>query len=101
MSKSTVTAATVREFFRADEKRMARLPEAAQVTVAKGARGRLHPEVIAEFNKRRKADRRYEVGASGAVVAERKAQRKALAESGVAVGKRGPLSKDALAALKG
>lgn len=101
MSKSTVTAAVVREFFRADEKRMARIPEAAQATVAKGARGRLHPEAISEFNKRRKADRRYVLGASTEAVKARQAQRKALTDAGVAVGKRGPLSKEALAALKG
>lgn len=45
MSK-VITASTVRNYFREDAKRMESLPEAARASVAEGARGRLHPEVI-------------------------------------------------------
>lgn len=100
MSKSTVTAADVREFFRADEKRLARLSPEAAATVREGARGRLHPEAIKVHNSRRRT-RQYVLGASGAAVAARKQARADLAAKGVAVGKRGPLSKEALAVLKG
>lgn len=101
MPKSTtvVTAREVREFFRAEPKRMARLSTEAAATVSAGARGRLHPEVIAEHNKRRNG-RTYVLGASGEAVAERKAAREALRASGVKVGLRGPLSKEALAQSK-
>lgn len=99
MSKSVVTAAEVREFYRADAKRMSRLSDAAKVTVAEGARGRLHPEVVADHNKARRT-RQYVTGASKAAKAAKAAQRDALVEKGFAVGKRGPLSKEALAALK-
>ena len=99
----TVTAATVREFFRADEKRIARLkdPKAAH-TVAEGARGRLHPEVIAAYNKGRKPERQYVLG----VGKTQKAEAAALREKAVAMGagKRGPLPKavrEALAQPKG
>lgn len=101
MSKPTVvTAREVREFFRADEKRVSRLSPEAAATVAEGARGRLHPEAVKVHNARRRT-RQYVLGASKAAVAKREAQREALRESGVPVGKRGPLSKDALARLKG
>ena len=98
MSKSTVTAADVREYFRADEKRMSALSEQAQRTVQAGARGKVSPEAIKKFNVKRRKDRRYVVGASSAVKAQAKAQRSALIEQGLA-GKRGPLSKAAKAAL--
>lgn len=91
MSKH-ITAATVREFLR-DEKRFAGLSEAAQRTVREGARGRLHPDAIKAYNKGRKADRRYVLGAGKAVKAEAKAKREALRAQGVAVGSRGPLPK--------
>lgn len=95
------TAADVRAMFRSNEKRMARLSEAAQATVKEGARGRLHPEAIKEFNKGRKAHRRYVLGATKAATEQRAAARAKAAQAGVAVGKRGPLSKEALAVLKG
>lgn len=97
MSKSTVTAATVREFYRANAKRMGRLSEAAQATVAEGARGRLHPQVIKDYNRGRKNT--YALGAGKAVAAAREAERAALREAGVEVGKRGPLSAAAKVAL--
>lgn len=101
MSKSLAapTAADVRALFRTNETRLARLSEAAQATVREGARGRLHPDAVKEFNKGRKPNRRYALGNSGAAVAERKAARQALVKAGVPVGKRGPLNAAAKAAL--
>lgn len=99
MTKSIVTAADVRAYFRADEKRMNALPAEAQATVREGARGRLHPQAIKGFNSKRRQDRRYVLGASGKAKAEVKAQRETLAAQGVTVGKRGPLSKEAKAVL--
>lgn len=102
MTKFTApTAAVVRDTFRSNEKRMARLSPEAQKTVAPGARGRLHPEVIANFNRGRKPANRYELGATKASVDAKAAARAKAASAGVKVGKRGPLSKEALAALKG
>ena len=80
-----VTAATVREFFRADEKRVARLKsDEARHTVHKGARGRLHPEVIAAYNKGRKPERQYALGAGK--VAKAQAQERRAAVRGSAGG---------------
>ena len=104
MNKSitTVTAADVRDFYRADEKRMARLSPEAQATVREGAKGRLHAEAVEDHNKRRRT-RRYTLGAStvaaSAAKAEAAALRVAAAEAGVTVGKRGPLPKAAKQAL--
>ena len=90
-----VTAATVRSFFNADAKRVARLPEAARVSVQPGARGRLHAEVIKAYNKGRKADKKYVTGATNtAKAAQKDANRKARADllsKGIPVGSRGPL----------
>lgn len=97
MSKSTVTAATVRSFFRGNEKRFAALSDEAKVTVEEGARGRLHPEAIKSFNKGRK--NRYELGATAQVAKARKEARAALVEKGLA-GTRGPLRKDVAAQVK-
>lgn len=105
MNKSTiVTAAQVREFFRADEKRLARLgSDEARHTVKAGARGRLHPEVIEAYNKGRKAEKRYVSGATGTAQAQAKAEALALRvkafDKNLAVGARGPLSKEAQVAL--
>lgn len=104
MNKSSiVTAAQVREFFRADEKRIARVSEDAAKTVRKGARGRLHPEVIEAYNKGRKAEKRYVSGATGTAQAQAKAEALALRvkafDQNLAVGARGPLSKEAQVAL--
>lgn len=95
MSKSFTapTAAVVREFLR-DETRFGSLSPEAQATVREGARGRLHKEAIKRYNKGRKADRQYVLGAGTVANAERKAQRSALVAKGLA-GTRGPLSKAA------
>jgi len=99
MNKPTVTATDLRNFYRADPKRMARLSPEAQRTVAEGARGRVHPEAVADHNKRRKVQ--YVTGASGVARDAQKAQAKALraeaARAGFTVGKRGPLPKAFLA----
>ena len=107
MSKRTVsvvrpTAADVRAFYRANPARLAKLPEDAQRTLAEGARGRLSPKVIADYNKGRKPERQYVLGAGKA----QKAEAAALREKAVAMGagKRGPLPKavrEALAQPKG
>lgn len=108
MAKTTkaaqaVTAATVREFFRADEKRVARLKsDEARHTVREGARGRLHPEVIAAYNKGRKPERQYALGAGKAVKAQ--AQERRAAAIAMGAGKRGPLPahvRESLAQSKG
>ena len=102
MAKSTVTAptaASVREFYRSNEKRMGRLSPEAQATLAEGARGRLHPQVISDYNRGRKPERRYVLGATRKAGEARAAARAKAAEAGVPVGKRGPLSKAAKAAL--
>ncbi len=98
MSKSTVTASTVRDYFRADEARMARLSPEAQATVKDGARGRLHAQAIKSFNAKRKADRRYVLGSTKVANEVKAAQRATLQAQGLA-GARGPLSKAAKAVL--
>ena len=104
-SKNTaaVTAAVVREFFAADPKRVERLKsDKARHTVAKGARGRLHPEVIAAYNRGRKPERQYDLGVGVKAKAEAADLRaKAVAAGG---GTRGPIAKhirEALAQTKG
>lgn len=97
----SVTAADVRSFYRASQSKFDALSPEAQRTVAAGARGRLHPEAVKGFNKGRKSHRRYVLGASKAAVAAKAQARADLAAKGVVVGKRGPLSREALAALKG
>jgi hypothetical protein len=110
-----VTAGDVREHFRSNAKAMAALPEAAQHTLREGARGRLHPEVIAAFNKGKSPSKRYNEGTPRTValtykrvtksgsrakqVALPESQIRALAaEAGFPVGARGPLSEAALVA---
>lgn len=100
-SKNTapVTARTVREFFAADPKRAERLKtDKARHTVAEGARGRLHPEVIAAFNKGRKPERQYVLG----VGVKAKAEAAVLREKVVAAGggTRGPIKADVLAKIQ-
>lgn len=88
----TITAREVRAFFAQDEKRVARLKsDKARHTVAKGARGRLHPEVIAAYNRGRKPERQYVLGAGKAVKAEAVALRAKVVAAGG--GKRGPIAK--------
>lgn len=96
MPKS-VTAAEVRSFYRADEKRLARLSDEARANVREGVRGRLHPEVIADHNKRRRTVT-YTTGAGVAASRARSEARAALVAQGLA-GARGPLSKAAKASL--
>ena len=63
MSKSIVTAAVVREVVRGNEKVLKALSTEARKTVEPGARGRLHPEVVKAYNRNRRGDRRYTLGA--------------------------------------
>lgn len=95
----SVTASTVRARLATDAKRTAGLSEDALHTLRAGARGRLHPEVIAAYNKGRKPAQRYVLGASRAeAVAKReaaKAAREAAVKAGLTVGTRGPLPKAA------
>lgn len=93
MSKSTVTAREVREFFRAEAKRMSALSPEAQATVAEGARGRLHPQAVKVHNSRRRT-RQYVLGASTEAAREQAEARRAAQEAGL-TGKRGPLSRKA------
>lgn len=94
-------ASDLRSFYRANPARLAKLSEAAQATVREGSRGRLHREAIADYNRGRKPERQYVLGATRRAKTAREAQRNSLREAGVTVGKRGPLSKAALASLKG
>lgn len=90
LTKSIVTAADVRAFLAADEKRLDRLSPEARKTVEPGARGRLHPQAIKVYNKGRKPERQYVLGA-GRVVKEQAATLREQAQAAGA-GRRGPLS---------
>lgn len=99
---TTVTTSDLREWFRADEKRMARLSPEARKTVEKGARGTVHAEAVKVHNTRRQT-RIYTLGATKSAREVREAQRATLVKAGLA-GKRGPLStaaKEYLAQQKG
>jgi len=100
----TLTAADVRAYFRAKPERLSALSEAAQHTVAEGARGKVHPDAIKAFNAKRRKDSRYVVGASKVVAekskADAQARRAALAAAGHKVGTRGPLPKALVATSK-
>lgn len=87
---SVVTASTVRAFLAAEPKRLDRLSPEARKTVEKGARGRLHPQAIKAYNKGRKPERQYVLGA-GRVVKEQAAALREQAQAAGA-GRRGPLS---------
>ena len=105
----TVTAADVRAYFNADPKRLAALmdtePKAVKTVQydedGKAPRGRLHPAAVAMHNKRRKVQ--YVSGATkeaqATAKAARLAQRVAAFDKGMAVGARGPLSKETQKAL--
>jgi hypothetical protein len=109
-----VTASDVREHFRNDQAAFDALSEAAQNTVAKGARGRLHPEAREAFNKGRKPSEQYGEGAPRTIALTYKhvtksapkgrnktvhiPEAEARALAGEVAGKRGPLSKAALVA---
>lgn len=104
MSKRTVspvrpTASDVRAFFRANPERVAKFKsDKAAHTVAEGARGRLHPEVIASYNKGRKPERQYVLGRGKEVKAEAVALRERAVSLGA--GKRGPIKADVLAKIQ-
>lgn len=98
-----VLASTVRDFYRADASRMARLSPEAQATVKVGSKGRLHKEAVSKFNKGRREHRRYVLGATSNHTEVTAAQRAVLRSKGLA-GERGPLSgaaKEFLAQHKG
>jgi len=104
MARTTVptrpTAADVRAFAQtATTKAFTSLSDEAKHTVRPGARGRLHPDVIAAFNKGRKPERQYVLG----VGKVKKAEAVALREQAVALGagRRGPIRKEVLAQMKG
>lgn len=106
MQKSTVTARSLREFYNADPKRLARLSDQARRTVEADSegrfpKGRVHPEAREDHNKRRRVT--YTEGATKQTLIDRTEARQALVAQGLA-GKRGPLSKatkQALAQSKG
>jgi hypothetical protein len=101
MSKPSPTRPTgqdVRAFYRSNPARMAKLSDAAQHTLAPGARGRLHASVIADYNKGRKPERQYVLGVGKALKAERAEVRKVAVANGL-TGLRGPLSKAAQESL--
>lgn len=94
------TAADVRAFYKANPARLAKLDAKAQATVVREdggkIRGRLHPEVITDFNKGRKPERQYsgQGNRTAQAHAEAKATRQVLMDAGLA-GAKGPLSKAA------
>jgi hypothetical protein len=94
MSKSATAplASDLRAYYRADEKRMARLSGPAAATVKPGARGRIHPEAIAKARGKVAA---YTPGATKEATAAARARaakvRSDLRAKGVNVGTRGPL----------
>lgn len=108
MSKSTVTTVTtsdLRDWFNADPKRIAALPEGDRRTVlivdGKYPRGRVAKSAVTLHNQRRRT-KVYTTGATKAAVAAQQAEaariRKAASDAGVKVGTRGPVSKAGLAA---
>lgn len=112
LASRPVTAGEVRSYFQGNEDAFNALSEAAQHTVRKGSRGRIHPEARESFNKGRKPSEQYREGAPRTVALTYKrvtssgsrnktvhvpeAQARTLA--GEVAGERGPLSKAARAA---
>lgn len=79
-------------------------PTAAQVRAALGLpaqRGKLSQAVVDQYNKGKRANKRYVPGQGRRNKADAVATREALRAQGVAVGARGPLPKAALAQTKG
>jgi hypothetical protein len=104
MARKTVsvvrpTAADVRKFAAENPAKFAKVSEKAAHTLREGARGRLHPEVIAAYNKGRKPERQYVLGRGKEVAAEAKALRAQAVALGA--GRRGPIRKEVLAQMKG
>jgi hypothetical protein len=91
MSKSlpAPTAASVRADAEARPERYAGLSDAAKHTLAKGARGRLHPDAIKAHNKGKRPNRRYVLGVGVQNKATAQAARAAYVAAGG--GKRGPM----------
>lgn len=96
-AKSIVTARVVREVIRSNAKAMEALSPEARKTVEPGARGRLHPEVVKAYNRNRRGDRRYVLGAGKEAQAQIRTARREAAEvaavRGIPMPKRGPLPK--------
>ena len=90
-TKPVVTAAALRAYFRADEKRIAVLSPEAQVTVREGARGKVHPEAVKVHNQRRKVQ--YVTGSTKEAREASVQAAAALRAASGTVGKRGPLPK--------
>ena len=98
-TKTTVTTSDLRDWFNADPKRIAALPEGDRRTVVvvdgKYPRGRVAKSAVDLHNKRR-PKAQYVTGATkaanAAAEARAKAAREAAAKAGLPVGKRGPLS---------
>ncbi len=97
---SKPTAAQVRAYFRTNEARMSALSPEARKPVEVGARGLIHPAAVKAFNVKRRKNARYEVGASKAEVAAKRATREALRAQGIHVGKAGRLSREASKAAR-
>lgn len=85
-----VLAADVRAYVAARPALVEGLSERAVHNLS--SNGRLNPEVIAAFNRKRAKARRYVVGATTAANKARTAARAELVEKGLA-GRRGPLPK--------
>jgi hypothetical protein len=92
------TKADIRADFEKSPQKYSGLSERAQHSIV--SRGQVAEDAIKVFNRGRKGHRRYVRGQGLAVKATTAAQRQRLVDAGLA-GKRGPLSKAALAALKG
>lgn len=91
------TAAFVRASVKANPKALATLSDQAKANL--DSRGRLADEVVAAFNKGKRAEKRYAQGNSRKAAALTAAERASLQAAGLA-GKRGPLSKAAKAHLR-
>lgn len=100
MSKSTLpsrpTAAQVRAAVKANPALVESLSEKARHTL--DSRGRMHGEVIAAYNKGKRAEKRYSLGNTASAKAQTAAARAKAVEAGL-TGTRGPLSRAARESL--
>lgn len=94
-----VTKADIRAEFEAKPEKYAGLSPRQQNSIV--SRGQAAEAAIKVYNKGRRPHLRYVRGNGGAAKAQTAATRQSLVSQGIAVGQRGPLSKAALAALKG
>jgi hypothetical protein len=96
---SAPTAADVRAFLTADEKRLARVPLHARKSLTgstdKGPRGQIHPDAIKVYNRGRKPERQYVTGVGVKAKAQAEATRAAYVKAGG--GERGPMKAAILA----